>query len=583
MATFLNESYFNGKNGSYFKLILEYDAVVNQNLNNHDVTYYLYFQSLNGYSGSGASNSVRGYVKDNPVGTTSSIGKNQKLLLGSYTETVQHDNNGEGSTTYTALIDTGWTLGDASVNGTLVLPKINRVSTWGFTTNQMSNIEDTLVLKINKYISSYTNKVTISNLQNDEIIRTIDNVIDGYELKFTDKELEQIYTLDSNETKQNLRFYLNLYSYDVDGNLVGDAQRIYINAYILDSNPTFTYTIVETEQRVIDLFENDTAEYIVKSVSKPKVTVDATALKGATIKTISIVNSTQANANENPYVFENVQTGTFTIVVTDSRGLTKTEVVTRHLINYTPVYINTYSFERENQTSANIILNADITCYSGSFNSMQNAPIIMYKVGTNGEYVEINEGFTFENNKLIFNDYTLENILPYTETDKIYLYVLDLLTEDTENEIVSKGIATFEAGEHDFQVNGDLIVADENRENKHKVAIKYDIITDGKYTPAGFTLDGKEGYIERIDLGSLPNSSTKETLTDIPKNATILEINCFAISGNNLVFIPLTNPTDSSYQIALTLYKSDSYWGVRIATGRDRTDFNGYINIYFAM
>ena len=46
MATFLNESYFNGRNGSYFKLILEYDATANQNLNNHDVTYYLYFQSV---------------------------------------------------------------------------------------------------------------------------------------------------------------------------------------------------------------------------------------------------------------------------------------------------------------------------------------------------------------------------------------------------------------------------------------------------------------------------------------------------------------------------------------------------------
>ena len=32
--------------------------------------------------------------------------------------------------------------------------------------------------------------------------------------------------------------------------------------------------------------------------------------------------------------------------------------------------------------------------------------------------------------------------------------------------MVTKGIPTFDAGEHDFQVNGDLFIADENRNNK---------------------------------------------------------------------------------------------------------------------
>lgn len=513
MATFLNESYF--PKSSNFKIILEYDAIVNQDENNHTVTYYLYFQSLNGYSGSGSTNSVKGIINGVQVGAVSSIGKYQKLLLGTKTEIITHDQEGIGSTSYSASIDTAWSsLGDVSISGSLTLPKINRASTWGFSNNQMSNIEDTLILKINKYVSGYTNKVTISNLQNNEIIRTINNVVDGYELKFTNEELENIYTLDSNEQKTNLRFYLNLYTYN-NNVQVGNVQRFLMNAYLLDANPTFTYTIEETEEKIIDLFNTNNAEYIVKSFSKPKVTVNATALKGASIKTISIVNSTQANANENPYVFENVQTGTFTIVVTDSRDSTTTKVVTKNLINYLPVYIDSYSFERESQTSSNIILNADVTCYSGLLKNIQNEIQVMYKVGSDGEYQQITNGFTFENNKLTIINLNLENILPYTQTDRIYLYVLDLLTEDTENEIVSKGIATFEAGEHDFQVNGDLIVADENRENKKNVLDSIPTKTSELTNDSGFLRNGmleNNLIVQVVSITELENYLTSDVV-----------------------------------------------------------------------
>ena len=475
MATFLNESNFNGKNGSYFKLILEYDKVMHTDTNSHDVTYYLYFQSLSGYSGSGSANSVKGQINGVQVGTTNSIGVNQKKLIGQKTVNVPHNEDGTGSALYSALIDTTWTLGDASVTGKLTLPTIKRASTWNMTNLQMSNIEDTLVLKINKYVTGYTDKVVISSADGKTVVKTINNASNNQQITFTSEELTKLYTLDSNETLTNLKFLMTLSTYDGNGNIVGDAQKITMSAYLLNANPTFTYTIVETEAKVIDLLDKSDASTIIKSVSKPKITVTASALKGASIKTISIVNGTQANANANPYTFNNVQTGTFTIVVTDSRNLTRTQVVTKNLINYTPVYINSYSFERESQTSSKILLNADITCYSGSFNSITNIPTVMYKMGASGTYQEITSGFTFSNNKIIFNNYSLGEILPYTQTNRFYLYVLDLLTEDTENEIVSKGVSTFEAGEHDFQVNGTLYLADENRENKRAINLSGEV------------------------------------------------------------------------------------------------------------
>ena len=70
-----------------------------------------------------------------------------------------------------------------------------------------------------------------------------------------------------------------------------------------------------------------------------------------------------------------------------------------------------------------------------------------------------------ENNTITISNLILSNILSYKQDNRFYLYVNDLLTEDEENLFVTKGIPTFDAGEHDFQVNGTLNIADENREN----------------------------------------------------------------------------------------------------------------------
>lgn len=535
MASFLNEKYFNNTN---FKLVLEYDAVMNQQENYHSVTYYLYFQSLNGYSGGGGSSN--GYINSVLVGSTTTLGKNQKLLLGTKNEIIYHNtpnSDGTQNAYYSASISCPWSnLGTASVEGTLVLPKINRASTWGFTSWQMVNIEDTLNLIINKYNATYTNKVTISNLQNTKIIRTIENVENGYALKFTEEELEEIYTLDNNATLTNLRFYLNLYTYDSGGNQVGETQRTLMNGYLTDANPTFTYTIEETNQKVIELLSSNSAEFIIKSVSDPKVSVTAIANKGATISTISITNGQQANANENPYIFPKVQTGTFTIVVTDTRGLTQTQVATKQLINYVEVYINSYSFKRETQVSSNILLNADITCYSGSFNSITNTPQIFYKVGSSGDYIEITSGFTFENNKILFNDYLLEDILPYQQANNIYLYVLDLLTEDVENQLVTKGVATFEAGEHDFQVNGDLFVADTNRENKVNVLEQISSKSGYEYLRAGISSNQNVSSMYLINLNKVVDQNTDKLILSgggimiNDDNVSLVEV-----SGSNMI------------------------------------------------
>lgn len=123
MATLLKESYF--PNSSNFKLVLEYEKTMNPLENYHDVTFYLYFQSINGYSGSGSS-SV-GSINGVQVGTTTSLGVNTKLLLGTKNERYYHNADGTASIQYNADIKCPWSgIGTAEVGGTLDLPTIPR-------------------------------------------------------------------------------------------------------------------------------------------------------------------------------------------------------------------------------------------------------------------------------------------------------------------------------------------------------------------------------------------------------------------------------------------------------------------------
>ena len=120
----LETANFNGSNGSHFYIELQYvlssqDAAEVEST----VTYYLYAGASGGYSGSGAA--LNGYINGTLVGSTTSIGKNGRVLLGTLTETIPHEEDGTCSPSYSASASAPWTgLGSASLSGVYSLPPI---------------------------------------------------------------------------------------------------------------------------------------------------------------------------------------------------------------------------------------------------------------------------------------------------------------------------------------------------------------------------------------------------------------------------------------------------------------------------
>lgn len=246
---------------------------------------------------------------------------------------------------------------------------------------------------------------------------------------------------------------------------------------IVNANPTFTYTITETNANVMSVLGGSSASSIIQNASIVDITFTPVALKHATISAVNVVyNGLTYTATTSPYTISIpiVNSNVFTLSVIDSRGYVTSQVDSnRTLIDYEAVKTNTFSFKREAPTSSNIIFNGEFTYWS-SFGNISNTPVVKWKLD-DGSYNTIpssNYSIDATNHKLTITNYTLSNALVYTSSGQFTIYIEDKLTSDfvtSDSGKVNRGIPTFEAGEHDLQVNGDLYIADTDRNNKVNV------------------------------------------------------------------------------------------------------------------
>lgn len=466
MATILKEANFKGKNGSHFKIRLSYDLSQSQANNTSTIKYYLYMISMDGYSGSGAT--AKGYINGEQVGTFTSIGVNTTKQIGTKSTTVTHNNDGTKSVSYSASVDTSWSLGDASLSGTLTLPKIKRLATVTSASNFTDEENPTLSFSnpagftVYPYLNFYDNN---NNLVY-QLYRNSESITSPYTWNITSEERSALWRATNKQQTYKVNVGVDTYNGTTKlGNNSKAQTMTYVNA-----EPSATYTLTEENAKVSALITSVSS--IVENTSQIKVSVTPTALKEATIKNVILTNgANEISKSSSPYEYTfNIQSSNvFRIKVIDSRNNTKEYTITKTLINYQPVSINSFKFKRENPTSSNIYLTADITYYQTTFGTTTNAPTIKYKKGESGTLRTLTTSdYTLDNtnHKITITDKKLTDTLPYNQEQTFYLYVEDKLSTATDSRGITKGIPTCDMGEHDFQVNGDLFVADVNRQNK---------------------------------------------------------------------------------------------------------------------
>lgn len=124
MSTLLKTENYDGDNGTHFYIKLMYDLLLQDKTSKKSKTkYYLYTGSTDGYTGSGSP--LNGYINGNPVGSITSIGKNEEVLIGTWEEEYTHDTEGKCTVSYSASAESKWNgLGNAELSGTYELPPI---------------------------------------------------------------------------------------------------------------------------------------------------------------------------------------------------------------------------------------------------------------------------------------------------------------------------------------------------------------------------------------------------------------------------------------------------------------------------
>lgn len=295
------------------------------------------------------------------------------------------------------------------------------------------------------------------------------NIADGgYTFNLTTSERNVLRNATPNSNNLNVTFILK--TVVGNDNYYSKVQR---QMNIVNANPTFTHSEAETNQNVIDIL-GSTASSVVQNVSVVQLTITPSALKGSNIASVRVASGTAylETKTSSPYVFEVpiTMTGSMVVTVVDSRGNSNATLITKNLISYNPVSINSFTFIRENSTSSNIILNFEGNYLQTSFGNTPNVPTIQWKLD-DGSFTTIpstNYIIDTTNNKITIIDYELTNALVYTSQGQFSIKLKDLLTEAQDggqSGYVTKGVPTFDYGEHDLKVNGDLFIADTNGDN----------------------------------------------------------------------------------------------------------------------
>lgn len=385
--------------------------------------------------------------------------------------TLNHNEDGSSPTKNVA---TSWTAsfgGGGSTNADIVAPRIDRYPVITSAPN-FNDEENPTITFTTTEIEGATIETAIFDYAGSTPLapyREVNLSNGNYTFNLTTAERNALRNLTPNSNTIQVRFKLRT-------TLQNNTQyfsELVRTLTIINANPTYTSTKTENNQKVVTLLGSSSATSVIGGISNVTFTITPTALKGASISSVSLThNNITYTKTTSPYTFTlDVVNGNFGLVITDSRNNQVTDTITLTNINYIPVNINDYSFARENPTSSNIFVNLEATYLQTTINSTANAPVIKWKLD-DGSYTTIPSteySIDTTNNLVTITNYELTSALPYTSSGDFTIYIEDFLTSDSEIQGVMKGIATTEKGEHDFQVNGDLYVADTNRQNKKNI------------------------------------------------------------------------------------------------------------------
>lgn len=555
-------------NYGFYALLTETLGTNYLNTNTTTVKYEVYIVNVNARTESGNwtfNAKIDGsnvYNKTGQTLKTNDTDYNKPKLVFSGSKDVKHENNGSKKITFSASLtkSTAYSLydpGKCSLSGNFTLTTIPRASTIEAVSGY---IGETTTLYIGRKSDSFTEKLTWSC---EKLSGTIENLNNETNVPFTIPT--SLYALIPNDKQIDVTISCITYNGTTQ---VGEEQTTTLTARVDETKnkPIINEPVItETNTKVSNLTNK-----LVLNASRPKITINASGQNGASIKSIITTNEDGQSYSGDDVVFNTIGTAKFTIDVTDTRDLPNSKQIdkTEESIPYVQPNIKTISIDRLSQTSGEIILSLIGSFYKGYIDNTENELNISYRYKENVTDATWSDLIRVPNNSIDFdttnNSYSLTNfslgqITQYNKQYVFEIYYSDVLVTDAKplTRAVKKGVPTFDYGEHDLKVNGDLFVADEDGLNKINILNKIKELQSGDIDLSDYaTKKELEDYAKSADLSTVATTGKYYDLLDEPTKISSFENDKgyqTASQVNTLIGNAIADIEGISYQVVTSL------------------------------
>lgn len=265
----------------------------------------------------------------------------------------------------------------------------------------------------------------------------------SYTFTLTDAERTTLRNACKSAKSMKVRFYVKTI-------IGGNTYTKYLEKTLTITNaaPTVSMTVVDTDSAMIAL--TGSADKLVKYYSDAKYTVTASGNKGASISSYKVECGTKS-ATTATGTFSNVESGTFTVTVTDSRGYTTTKTVTKTIANYIKL-TNDISFDSA-AVDGSVHIKWKGNYFNGSFGSVANTCTVSYRYkedgGSYGSWVTATATKSG-------NTYSVDTKVTGLNYKKTYIFqtrVADKITSKESETVTVTFQPVFDWGANDFQFN----------------------------------------------------------------------------------------------------------------------------------
>lgn len=393
-----------------------------------------------------------------------SLSKGGKVTATFTFEDIQHNNDGSKSVDWNWSITTGTSvLGTLRDSGTKKLTTIPRASD---ITATNADIGSSSIIVINKKNDSFTTtlkyKFATQTVYTTIVEKTGEKTY-GWQIPTS------FYSLIPNAQYGSCSIEAITYNGDTQ---IGDPKYVDINIFANETlcKPAISNTsIIDTNTKSIVLTGDNTK--FIKYVSTPKLTWNASAKNGATLKSQTINNVSTTSPYQTNWA------DSFKLDVTDSRNYTSTyNYVLSNVVNYFYPQI-TASGKRKTSTSSNIILNLNGKFFNGYFSeNIKNTAIFKceYKKKEDNEWTTIVlEPTINEDGSFSLKDFDLGEICNYQDNWQFSITITDKITSQSSNFPIIKGDPIYywytQNGINYFRVKGKLKVDTEMKIGSKKV------------------------------------------------------------------------------------------------------------------